>query len=96
NWLIDAIKEMLGFAKYLKMFLTRKLPRDKEELILVIHRVSAIIPAYVLKRKKTCDNFTMPFRIDRYGLLACPFVIIGQVLSLDASSIYKHSGLSMT
>ncbi|MCD9641420.1 hypothetical protein HAX54_027597, partial [Datura stramonium] len=55
---IDAIKEKPEFAKYLKMFLTRKLFYDKEEVIPVIHRVSAIIVGTCVEKKGDVGEFT--------------------------------------
>ncbi|MCE3052139.1 hypothetical protein HAX54_051661, partial [Datura stramonium] len=60
---------MSGFAKYLKMVLTRKLPREKEDIIPVTHRVNVIIVGTRVEKKGDPGEFIVPCWIGRYDCL---------------------------
>lgn len=64
---IDALKEMLGFVKYLKDFLKKK--RLIEDVVSITHRVSAIIADTHMEKIKDRGEFVILCTIGQYDYL---------------------------
>ncbi|MCD7472830.1 hypothetical protein HAX54_014225 [Datura stramonium] len=83
---------MSRFAKYLKMFLTWRLPFDNEDLILMTHNMSVIITGTSIEKKGDLGAFTV--RVESYGCL-CALCDNWASINLMHLSILKCTGLGL-
>nr|XP_009794333.1 PREDICTED: uncharacterized protein LOC104241111 [Nicotiana sylvestris]XP_016482851.1 PREDICTED: uncharacterized protein LOC107803614 [Nicotiana tabacum] len=84
---------MSGFAKYLKVLITKK-RTTKNEVVNLTHRVSSIIATTTVQKKEDSAAFTIPCTI---GLrdFARALCDNGASINLMALSIHKQAGLGM-
>ncbi|XP_059289235.1 uncharacterized protein LOC132042719 [Lycium ferocissimum] len=89
----DAVKEMPGFAKYLKDLLTKKKTVQHETLSLT-HTMSAIISTTTIQKNEDPGAFTIPCSV-RYHDFASALCDNGASINLMSLSIHKQSHLGM-
>ncbi|XP_019225705.1 PREDICTED: uncharacterized protein LOC109207268 [Nicotiana attenuata] len=90
---VDALQEMLGFAKYLKHLITKK-KSTKNEVVNVTHRFISIIATTTIQKKEDPGAFTISYTIGvrDFARALCDN---GASINLMPLSIYKQAGLSM-
>ncbi|XP_070047270.1 uncharacterized protein [Nicotiana tomentosiformis] len=90
---VEAFQEMPGFAKYLKVVISKK-KTTKNEVVNVTHRVSSIIATTTVQKKEDPGAFTIPCTI---GLrdFARALCDNGGSINLMPLSLYKQEGLGM-
>ncbi|XP_049405116.1 uncharacterized protein LOC125868535 [Solanum stenotomum] len=90
--LVEALLEMLGYAKFMKKLVTKKRILDFKT-IEVSHSCSAIMTNEMIKNKEDTRAFTVPCTI---GMLqfAKALYDLGESINLKPIAIYKQLGLS--
>ncbi|XP_059294570.1 uncharacterized protein LOC132047560 [Lycium ferocissimum] len=91
--LLEAVKEMLDFAKYLKDLLTKK-KMVQHETVSLTHTVSFIISTTTVKKKGDLEAFTIPYSVGHHDF-ACALCDNRVSINLMPLAIYKQSGLGM-
>ncbi|XP_015167586.1 uncharacterized protein [Solanum tuberosum] len=89
--LVEALLEMLGYAKFIKEQVTKKMSLDYE-MIEVPHSCSAIMTNQSITKKEDPEAFTIPCTI---GMLqfAKALCDLGAIINLMPYAIYKQLGL---
>ncbi|XP_060178286.1 uncharacterized protein LOC132608248 [Lycium barbarum] len=90
---LDIVKEMTGFAKYLKDLITKK-RSVQHETVSLTHTVSSIILTTTVQNKGDPGTFTIPCSIGCFDF-ARDLYDNGASINLMSLSIYKQSGLGM-
>ena len=90
---LEAVKEMPGFAKYLKDMLTKK-KTVQHETVSLTHTVSSIISTTLVQKKGDPGAFTIPCSIGHHDF-ARALCDNGASINLMPLAIYKQSGLGM-
>ncbi|XP_059306385.1 uncharacterized protein LOC132057798 [Lycium ferocissimum] len=90
---LNAVKEMPGYAKYLKDLLTNKRSM-KHDIVIVTHHVSSILSTKVVQRKEGPGAFTIPCSVS-YHDFARVLCDNGASINLISLAIYKKSGLGI-
>nr|XP_009795131.1 PREDICTED: uncharacterized protein LOC104241873 [Nicotiana sylvestris] len=90
---LEAFQEMLGFAKYLKVLITKK-RTTKKEVVNMTHRVSSIIATSPVQKKEDPGAFTIPCTIGERDF-AKALCDNGASINLMPLAIYKQAGLGM-
>ncbi|XP_070010990.1 uncharacterized protein [Nicotiana sylvestris] len=88
--LLEALEQMLGYAKFMKVLVTKKRSMDCET-IKVTHQVSAIVQSMAPKLKDP-DTFTIPCTIGsaEFAKVLCD---LGAIISLMPYSLFKTLGI---
>ncbi|XP_059277930.1 uncharacterized protein LOC132032175 [Lycium ferocissimum] len=88
---LDVVKEMPGFAKFVKDLLTKK-RSVQHETVNLTHRVSSIIASTTVQKKGDPGAFTIPCNIGLHAF-ARALCDNGASINLMPLAIFKQSGL---
>jgi len=90
--LIDALKEMPGYAKMIKDLMSRKFDFQDLATVTQTQTCSAVVTRLIAEKLSDLGSFTIPCTIGKYAF-AKPLCDLGASINLMPLTIYKRLGI---